>query len=131
MESVDKSRVDVHPMRVSKKKKAASRYKEAEEAFWGNVLEGDGSVLASNHPAPRATVQSQADSIAPLFGGAIPLLAGSLPRKHSWLITLLVAGDLSPLSALPLLFAVYFHSDFDPLVTKLSDKCIPGKEMTV
>lgn len=33
MESVDKSRVDVHPMRVSKKKKAASRYKEAEEAF--------------------------------------------------------------------------------------------------
>lgn len=29
MESVDKSRVDVHPMRVSKKKKAASRYKRS------------------------------------------------------------------------------------------------------
>ena len=33
MESVDKSRVDVHPMRVSTKKEAASRYREAEEAF--------------------------------------------------------------------------------------------------
>lgn len=131
MENVDKSRVDVHPTRVLKNKKAASRYKEAEEAFWGNMLGGDGSVLVSNHPAPRATVQSQADSIAPLLGGAIALLAGSLPGKISWLITLLVAGGSSPLSALLPLFAVYFHSDFDPLVTKLSDKCIPGKEMTV
>ena len=33
MENVDKSRVDVHPTRVLKNKKAASRYKEAEEAF--------------------------------------------------------------------------------------------------
>ena len=35
MESVDKSRVDVHPMRVLKEKKVASRYKEAEGAFEG------------------------------------------------------------------------------------------------
>lgn len=131
MESVDKSRVDVHPMRVLKEKKAASRYKEAERAFWGNILGGDRSVLVSNHPAPRATVQSQADSSAPLLSGAIPLLAGSFPSKISWVIILLVPGVLSPLSALLLLFAVYFHSDFDPLVTKLSDKRIPRKEMTV
>lgn len=91
------------------------------------ILRGDESVFTSNQLTPRATVQSQADSIAPLLGGAVPLLAGVLPRKQSWLSTLLVTGALSPLSALLLPFAVYSHPDIDPLVTELPDKCIPGK----
>lgn len=91
------------------------------------ILRGDESVFTSNQLTPRATVQSQADSIAPLLGRAVPLLAGVLPRKQSWLSTLLVTGALSPLSALLLPFAVYSHPDFDPLVTELPDKCIPGK----